>query len=691
MKLRTKASLFLSSLLLLVLLGQAVYFQLFLEKTLLAQVHVRQEELARLLAHRLDSLIKDAQNAVLSLARQFRLASLEPDRRKELEETLRTAFIHNAMFDNGFFVLDHQGRGVADYPVSENFRGRDFSFREYFQATRDRRGPVISAPYRSRRTAAPVITFTAPLLAYDGEFRGILAGSVNLLSDNVLGSLKNERIGQTGQVILYDSGGRLFFHPDPEITVQEEKQPVRGDRLFPFPGAESGTLHSRDPQGREWCLSFQRMKMTGWVVTIQSETAEFLTPLKTLRGQIALALVIALILAVGVGLWGMGIMVRPIQALSRSIKRFQGAEWEEPPGLVNRPDEIGELGRAFQEMSAALRSSLQALQEKQDRLEFLYALSEEVNHSLDLPENLDRAVALIGQKTRVPLAGILVLDESRQEAEHVSLCGFDPRETGDFFKPCLGWGVCKQVLETGETVVLPDCRQDPDLVPQFSGSDPLGALVLSPLKIQERVIGLLLLAAREPYAFSDDEVEFCQQAAPILAGAISNARSYRKTQELNAALTEISRLDGLTGIYNRRYLEERIQEEINRCRRLGGHLGMLMIDVDGFKQINDSCGHAVGDEVLKLVAGLLLKSCRNIDVVGRYGGDEFLVLLIETAEAEAEKIAGRIRERAGELTLAGLKHPVRLSIGVASRGQDYDQILRLADERMYAQKGKNLS
>ncbi len=78
-------------------------------------------------------------------------------------------------------------------------------------------------------------------------------------------------------------------------------------------------------------------------------------------------------------------------------------------------------------------------------------------------------------------------------------------------------------------------------------------------------------------------------------------------------------------------------------------------------------------------------------MVGRYGGDEFLVLLIETAEAEAGKIAGPIRERVGEIAIAGLKNPVRLSIGVASRGQDYDQFLRLADERLYAQKGKNLS
>jgi diguanylate cyclase (GGDEF)-like protein len=148
-------------------------------------------------------------------------------------------------------------------------------------------------------------------------------------------------------------------------------------------------------------------------------------------------------------------------------------------------------------------------------------------------------------------------------------------------------------------------------------------------------------------------------------------------------------MDGLTGVFNRRYLEERLSEEINRCRRHGGYLGLMMIDVDDFKQINDTFGHAVGDEVLKEVAGLLQKSCRNIDIVGRYGGDEFLVILIETSEPEALRIAERIQQKAREVTIPPHKPLLGLSIGVASQNSDYGGILKKADDRMYAQKRLN--
>ena len=111
-----------------------------------------------------------------------------------------------------------------------------------------------------------------------------------------------------------------------------------------------------------------------------------------------------------------------------------------------------------------------------------------------------------------------------------------------------------------------------------------------------------------------------------------------------------------------------------------------MIDVDHFKQINDTFGHAVGDEVLKEVADLIQKSCRNIDIVGRYGGDEFLVILIETTEPEALKIAERIQQKAREVTIPHHKPVLGLSVGVASQNSDYEGILKKADDRMYAQK-----
>ena len=253
----------------------------------------------------------------------------------------------------------------------------------------------------------------------------------------------------------------------------------------------------------------------------------------------------------------------------------------------------------------------------------------------------------------------------------------------------LGQGASGQAARTGESLVIPDYSRYPQALLSSREKGGIGSMAVFPLKIQERVIGILNIADPEPQAFSPDKIDFFQQLAPILAGAINNARIYQQTQHLNQALVELSRMDGLTGAFNRRYLEERLSEEINRCRRHGGYLGLMMIDVDHFKQINDTFGHAVGDEVLKEVAGLIQKSCRNIDIVGRYGGDEFLVILIETTEPEALKIAERIQQKAREVTIPPHKPALGLSIGVASQNSDYEGILKKADDRMYAQKRLN--
>ena len=257
MKLRTKASLFLSILLAAIFLGQAAYFQYFLEETLLGQTHHRQEEIARLLADRLDAVIRGAQTDLLNIAANLDFRTLQERRIPALESDLRAVYSHNSLFDNGFFILDSQGRGLVDYPVGSDFRGKDFSFREYFQKTRDEKRPVISKSYISRRTGAPVITFTAPLKSYDGALFGVIAGSVNLLRDNLFGLFKGNQIGRTGKIMIYDLKGQLIFHPDPEIILKEARPSEY--RLAPeqfLPGARhdsprrarrDGSLHFVQP------------------------------------------------------------------------------------------------------------------------------------------------------------------------------------------------------------------------------------------------------------------------------------------------------------------------------------------------------------------------------------------------------------------------------------------------------------
>ena len=113
----------------------------------------------------------------------------------------------------------------------------------------------------------------------------------------------------------------------------------------------------------------------------------------------------------------------------------------------------------------------------------------------------------------------------------------------------------------------------------------------------------------------------------------------------NRALSEMSSRDSLTGLYNRWYVLEKIDREINRSLRHGSPMSLLMIDIDHFKQINDAFGHLVGDEVLRAVGQVLKESCRIYDVPGRYGGEEFCVLLPETKLGNTTPVAERIRRR----------------------------------------------
>lgn len=156
----------------------------------------------------------------------------------------------------------------------------------------------------------------------------------------------------------------------------------------------------------------------------------------------------------------------------------------------------------------------------------------------------------------------------------------------------------------------------------------------------------------------------------------------------NARLREQSQRDELTGLYNRRYLHGRLDAELSRVQR-GGKLMVLMVDLDGFKRVNDEEGHDAGDTVLRAVAGALLKATRRSDVVARYGGDEFLVLLPDTGPEGCQAVAARIVDHArdaGRATFPAI--PVTASVGIAEvrAGDDALSVVRRADESVYAAK-----
>ncbi len=159
----------------------------------------------------------------------------------------------------------------------------------------------------------------------------------------------------------------------------------------------------------------------------------------------------------------------------------------------------------------------------------------------------------------------------------------------------------------------------------------------------------------------------------------------------NEVLHEEVNEDPLTGIYNHGYMMDRVEREIIRCKEKGGTFSLLFIDIDDFKGVNDRLGHKVGDQVIKEFAGILKEHCRHGDYVGRVGGDEFLMLLLDTNVDLAKGIAERVNDSIREYRYSG-DEKITASVGVKEySGEEWDMLIDLVDKQMYLakRKGKN--
>lgn len=177
-------------------------------------------------------------------------------------------------------------------------------------------------------------------------------------------------------------------------------------------------------------------------------------------------------------------------------------------------------------------------------------------------------------------------------------------------------------------------------------------------------------------------------------GFVRTFTDITKRKVLEAGLMKLSKEDPLTGLHNRRTILDLLEEEIQRGQRYKHPLSLLMMDIDHFKKINDQWGHPTGDEVLKSFAAECRSLMRENDKMGRFGGEEFVMVLPETGKPEATQVAERIRKITSEMAIKA-KHgtapiPVTVSIGVttATDGDDVEAVIALADEAMYEAKNK---
>jgi diguanylate cyclase (GGDEF)-like protein len=242
-----------------------------------------------------------------------------------------------------------------------------------------------------------------------------------------------------------------------------------------------------------------------------------------------------------------------------------------------------------------------------------------------------------------------------------------------------------EILRTRQPIVLADAQQDPRFIHYNDVRDVRGWIGV-PLIYKDKAIGLLSVESRSSGAYNQSEADITFTFAGQASIAIENARLFGEVQRLATT-------DSLTGIHTRRHFFELAEQEFKRSLRYGIALSAILLDIDHFKQVNDNYGHILGDLVLTKVAACCLENIRDVDILGRYGGEEFSIILPETNLQAATDVAERLRQNISTLPILTSQDPIRvtISLGVTTMDSSTPDILSLlsqADNALYAAKSQ---
>lgn len=257
-----------------------------------------------------------------------------------------------------------------------------------------------------------------------------------------------------------------------------------------------------------------------------------------------------------------------------------------------------------------------------------------------------------------------------------------------------GEGIAGKVAELGEAILVENLENDPRVKQKNRRHYKTRSFVSVPLKIDGHIIGVLNLSDKvSGDVFDEEDLKLIQSFATHAAVVMERNVFYNRSEELK----KLTITDALTGLLNRRYLYERLKDEVARSERYGHNFSLLMLDLDGFKYCNDTFGHLIGDNILKDIAEALLNTVRSMDIVARYGGDEFIIILPETAEPLAIDIADRLRSNVSKKAVLPLDpactgpHSLTTSIGVVcypEHGNTIELLLENVDKALYRAKNK---
>jgi diguanylate cyclase (GGDEF)-like protein len=330
----------------------------------------------------------------------------------------------------------------------------------------------------------------------------------------------------------------------------------------------------------------------------------------------------------------------------------------------------------------------QAAREAAERRSILHQVSQEILSASLEPEEIYSAIHKAASRLMIAESfAITRLDAQTDECKAVYL--FDREGHLSTQRHPANQGLFGKVLASGKSIYISDLskQNQKDEFFNLDEQSNIRSVLIAPMRLRGQVIGMLSAQSYQPNSYTEEDQALLEMLAAYAAIALDNASLFHNIQQL--AIT-----DSLTGLFNRRQLFDLGNREFLRARRFNRPLSVLMLDIDHFKRVNDRYGHAVGDRVLVRLAQIMRQITREIDIAGRYGGEEFILVLPETDAAGATEIANRLLDQIRLAFQAGELPSITVSIGVATLQPgtvDFSYLVHTADLAMYAAKnaGRN--
>jgi len=572
-------------------------------------------------------------------------------------------------------ILDKEGIIIAS---SREGTGIDKSTLEIFLKGRER--IFIGDLHLSLFTNTYVLSVAAPILL-NNQFAGVLV--INFDTDKELFKITADHTGlsQTGEAYLINKDGYMItpsrFIDDvilkQKVDLKHIEVPSQAESPDTSPKEEVDII--KDYRGTEVLTAHAHIPEMGWQLIAEIDSEEAFAPVTQLTNTLILVFVIILFIAIFISSFASRTITRPLRRLHEGTEEITKGNLDFKVGIPSL-DEVGQLSRAFDEMTDNLKKSREELGK--------------------YSKNLEKKVE---ERTRD-----LEIDISKRKEIEESL-SISQQEFESLFRNSPEALVYLDKKGTILDANLRFCELFGYSLTEIKGNNIDDGMIHPLNKIEESkrlsINGVKGYLNYETIRKKKDGTLFpvSISATPLVIdgqtkGTIGIYIDITERKQLEEKLGKLSRIDSLTGCYNRGYGLELLDRQIKLSHRSKSPLLLAFLDVDSFKSINDTFGHGEGDQVLKEVTGLFKSTLREIDIICRMGGDEFLLIFPDSSLKEVSLIISRLQKNLSQLNKTIKKdYSIKFSMGFSEylpdKPKTLNELIRIADQRMYEEKKKN--